>query len=631
MKKVLSVLLCIIMTFSFFTVAVSAAETEESTPIILVTGFLQTHLYSEEDGEKTSIWFPDIINAVKSLRGRLTDIITSVFSLFLGNPEHIGDALGSYVGSLFSDLKYLPDGSSEKPVRHYENDPAKRNVASFGKNGNENKLNAYSVYLDYICNNGYADAENVFTFEYDGRADAITIADELRDFIKAVKEYTGKSKVTLLGVSYGGQIIETYLHYYRNELDVKKAVLCVPSLKGTNFSSQFLLGKVELALDDVIDFVESVIGSDIELYNLVRGVDPDRLSRAINAASVYAVDVVKNWSSVYSLSTTESYEEIKDAFLDPVYSAEIIEKNDIIHYEIMPEIENTLRDCEALGIDISITACSGIELCFGGGANSDLLLAVDDTTGAYCTLMGERFSDGYSTKGTSCGISSHNHLSPEMNIDASTAYLPESTWFIDGSYHAMFQYEDYGMELMAKLVCTDELKDVHSNPEFPQFVCSDNPHRGIYGEFDSSTSGYLNSRDKYFVIENKFKNSPVIITDITVKGIDIAFPENIDVTLKPGETAEISFTGDVPEISAAKAEITVNYLKLDDAIMYSRDFAITINNGQPQEYDAEIIEDEYFNGKNTSPFPPLKKLILSFIYPVKIVVFVLNLLNPFAK
>ncbi len=633
MKKNISVILCIVMMLSVCSVAAAAIEKDEETPVILVTGFLQTYLYTEEEGEERGLWLPEIKDILANLKGgTLPELLASVFGFFLGDPEKTGDTVGKLIGNFLEDLRCLPDGSSALPVKHYENDPAIRNIASLGKDGNENKLNSYSMYFDYLCENGYANAENLFTFEYDGRDDAITNAEKLRDFIKAVKEYTGKSKVTLLGISFGGQIIETYLHYYRNELDVKKAILCVPALNGTDFISRLLLGNIELSLDDTIDFFENILCSDLEVYNLAKGVEPEKLNKALNAASVYIAENVKYWSSIYSLSSTECYEELKETFLDTEESAAIIENNEIIHYEIMPAIEETLKDCQNLGIDVAMTVCSGIEPCFGGNSSSDFLLDVDDTTGAYCTVIGERFADGYKAKGTNCSDSAHNHISPKMDIDASTAYLPENTWFIEGAYHANFPFEDYRMELMAKLTCTDELKDVHSDSAFPQFVCTDSPHKGIYGEFDSSTSGYISSEDTAFVVENKYiTDSPVKILEITAKGMDIAFPEDIDITLKPGETAEIPFTGDVPEVNATRAEITVSFLKLNDGIIYSRDFDITINNGTSEAPAEETTEDEHFNGKNTSPFSETKKLILNFIYPLKIVIYVLGLLNPFAK
>ena len=65
-----------------------------------------------------------------------------------------------------------------------------------------------------------------------------------------------------------------------------------------------------------------------------------------------------------------------------------------------------------------------------------------------------------------------------MEIDASYCYLPDNTWFVDGLYHGMTFNEDYTRELAIRLLLTDELTDVFTDPAFPQFRASANMANG---------------------------------------------------------------------------------------------------------------------------------------------------------
>ena len=617
LKKIVCIILSLVMIFSVTGVAFAEKSEKYDTPVIVIPGFMQTALRTvTEDGIIEKVWLPDFLGKPEVLVEDLPQLIISLFGVFKDDPEGLGDALMELIADLAPGMFCNPDGTSIHPVEHQENDPAKRNMA-YIKSGEENvDMQAYYTFANYICENGYADAENVFVFEYDGRMDAMILADELRTFIGRVKEYTGKDKVTLFGVSYGRQIAETYLHFYMDDNDVEKAVLQVPSLGGTNFADRILLGKVEFALDDVIDIAECIMKSDTEFNRILKDASPEFFSRLLNGISPRLSEFARYWGSVYSLTTPELYENLKKTFLDETASAELIKRNDIIHYEVMPQVQNTLLKCQEKGIYVAIHAASGHQLALGGEENSDLLLSVKDVTGAATTLFGKRFKDGYKGVGTNCSNEKHNHISPSGEIDATTAFLPEHTWFVDGQHHAMFQYENYGLTLAAKAVCTDELKDVHSDPAYPQFRVSDNPHRGVYAEFDCSTSGFIGEGDTKLIVENTYKNNTIRLVSVKVKGADISFGKVSDITLKPGEKAELSFTGDLSDADSTKAAITVKYLKRDTvSTVTERKFDFTLQNGVTDEKGELIVDNEYYNG-DTSGMPFLQRMIHAVTYVI---------------
>ena len=612
MKKVICIIVSLVMIFSITGFAFAKREQPIETPIIIIPGFLQTNLQFENgDGTIEKVWVPDFLGKLDIVGENIPDILLSLVKALADNPEALGESLMDMLSDLMPKMMCNPDGTSLYNVLTYENDPEKRNLKSIKNSDEEVHMQAYYTFANYICKEGYAKEDNVFIFEYDGRMDAITNAEQLRTFVKAVKEYTGKDKVTLFGVSYGGQIEETYLHLFMDDGDIEKAVFSVPSLGGTNFGERLLGKNVDFALDDVVDIIESMTGSDTQYSRILKDVDSEFFSRALNGVADGISEYARYWGSVYSLTAPEYYDGLKEKYLDSELSAELIRKNDIIHYEIMPAVKDTLNECRRRGIDIAIHACSGLELALGGEENSDLLLPVTAVTGATCAPMGKRFADGFTGAKTECSNPDHHHVSPSMEVDASTAYLPENTWFVDGSHHAMFQYENYGLELAAIATCTDRLKDVHSDPEFPQFRSSDNPSRGIYAEFDSSLAGFVSEKDSKLTVENVYRKNKVKVLSVTAKGADLDFSFDKNEILKPGEKLEINFSGELPKGNAERIAVTVKFIKLDAiSALTDRTFDFTFLGGEKTESSGEITDNEFYLG-GTSGMPVLKRAVVA--------------------
>ncbi len=584
MKKVISLILCVAMLAASLTVFASAQQSEKNdTPVIFVPGFLQPYMFieNEEEGQEDFyVWLPHIETIINRIIEDLPNFLRALFGLVGGDVRGFGEVLGGGAYAVAEKMRCNPDGSSIYPITHYNNDPAEANGANLKKivdKEGERKNFLFEDFADYLAANNYKDYEDIFIFEYDSRHDAIEIADELREYIKAVKEYTGAPKVNVFTVSYGGLITSCYLYSYMQECDVEKVVMNVPPLQGTDFPDRLFRATVDLPLYTIVDFAESVLGIGTDIASLVANADNSFFNTLLNAASSGMIDVVQYWGSVYSITSTDYYEGLKRDFLDPVESTKIIENTDKIHYEIMPAMAQTFEKCREYGIGVSILTCTGANIIFGGTLDGDILVPTYSASGAKTADYGKCFENGYEPIGTACSDPSHNHVSPDMQIDATCAYLPENTWFLDKSYHAMFELEDYSLALFAKLLCTDELKDVHSDPNFPQFEYSYNPHRGIHAGFDSSLPGYISSTDTALVVKNLYKSSPIVITKITAEGSGLSFNIPAGKIIKPGQSLEISCSGTVPDVSATRCVVQVSYLKIGSGIK-TMSIPMTINN-----------------------------------------------------
>ena len=90
--------------------------------------------------------------------------------------------------------------------------------------------------------------------------------------------------------------------------------------------------------------------------------------------------------------------------------------------------------------------------------------------GATFAPLGTTLGDNYVAKGTYCSNPSHNHLSPDGMVDATTGLLPCTTWFFKGQSHEDLANNDVVLTLATELMTDDNMVDVYSNPvAYPQF------------------------------------------------------------------------------------------------------------------------------------------------------------------
>ncbi len=612
MKKILAIVLCLILLMSNAALFASAKEEAENVPVIYVPGFMQCYMFIEEEGkEDYYLWLPHKEAIFQRIIDDMPNFLKSIAGLiFKSDFETFGQTMGGGAYAVAEKMSCNPDGSPMYNTSHYINDPAVSNseylkdTTGLDKDRKNFLFNDFSFYLD---ENGYTDLKDTFIFEYDFRMDPITIAEELRTFIKDVKDYTNSEKVNLYTVSYGGLIAAAYLYSYMDEGDINRAVLNVPPLQGTDFPDRLFRKNVNLPLGSLLDLVESVLCLETDIGVAIENLNTSSLDEMMDGASTSLLDVVKNWGSIYALTAPQYYDGMKRDFLDPVANKAVIEKNDMIHYEIMPKMKELFEECDEKGIEVAIISCTDSKICLGGDLNGDVLVPTFSSSGATVAPIGNRFSDGYKAVGTTCSSTGHNHISPAMTVDASSAYLPERTWFVDGSFHAMFEKEEYLMALSAKLLFTNELETVHSDPNFPQFETSYNPHRGIHAKFNKSLSGYLSKEDTALVIENIYASSPIIITGIEMKGTDLSFKLPAKKLLMPGEKIEVPFSGKIPEGSAIRRDVEISYKKALGSIVFT--LPITVNNGAAPEYNGSLTE------VNEAPLlqPSLTKLLYKLV------------------
>lgn len=581
MKKIIGILLCFAVVVSCCGTAAFARENKNDDPIILISGFLCTQLYKDYGTENEErVWLLDIGKVTDRLGDNLPEAFKALAGLAVGKTEKLGKTLGEGARDILDDLSCNPDGSSKYSVTHYPNNPETSNIEYMLANGEER--NVYEKnFCKYLA--GLTDASKVYCFQYDSRFDAITIAGQLNDFIQEVKAYTGSERVRIFALSYGGLISSSYLYLY-GDSSVSKLIMSVPALGGTNLPDSLFRGNIEFPVETIAEFFETVLGAESNFARMFEGDDFKKINAVVKAAVPYALESLKYWGGIWSLCSADLYDELKADFLDPVENKALIEKTDKIHYEIMPAIPATLKNAQANGIDVAILCGTGSSIAVGGELNGDVVLPASKVSGAACAPLGSRFENGYTGIKTTCSNPDHVHVSPSMEVDASSSYLPENTWFIDGQYHGQYYYEEYTRSLVTKLLLTDDIKDVYSDPDFPQFEYSNHAYRNIHVKFNQSSTGYLSSADTALVIENVSTDSMIKILSVTLSGTELDFDVSQAKMLSSGEKVEIPFEGKIPAVSAVSSQITVSYIEVGSINPFCVDtFDIMINNGEAAE------------------------------------------------
>ena len=609
MKKIISILLCAVLVFSTCAFAVSASSNVKGDiteyPVIIVPGYSSTNLYygdSLETGE--SVWGLDFDHVLNRVLARIAELGIGLGIFAWGNADYITDVLAEEMTALFEKLRCNPDGTSAYELHLDYTEAKDKNSAYLIENVPDGKYQQETEIAAEIAE--YIGYENIYNFASDFRMGSEFCAGQLDDFIQSVKKHSGKDKVNLFAVSHGGQVTATYLTLYGYKNDVDNAVLTVPAIGGAGIAYDAMTANIEFDEECLLRFIENGTMTE-ENYNwLVKAQQLGFLDTLLNTLFPKLIPTLGYWGSLWDFIQPDKYESAKEQLLDKEESARLIKISDRFHYEIYPSMPEKLQKCIDNGMNISILAGTGTRVVTGMPLNSDGIISTPASTGATCAPVYERFADGYVQKNP-CG--GKDKVSPAMDIDASTAYLPDNTWFVDGLFHGMTNKDIYSRNLMLTLLLTDRITDVYSDKNYPQFKYSTNASHTVHATFDGCNEGILTSDAKNLVITNTSANSKVRIAAVMCDKLDLEFKVNPHITLKPGEKVEIPFTGDIPTVSNMAVGVTVCYVMDTVTPVGYRTQTFKLANGNPVAEKEGYVSIEAGTGLDTILPDAVKNLL----------------------
>ncbi len=606
MKKILCVLMSVVIlavSCLCFAQGYGFDDLEEGVseyPVIIVPGYSAAGLFTE-DGEQ--VWGPDIGGMALGLLENIAKTGRALGDFVTGDAQLLGDVVGEQVVKELGILRCNDDGTSAYPLHVLSTDAAVTNTANLNEMFPDGS-HTYELEIQAELKK-YLDPSRIYNFMCDFRMGAEFNAGMLRDYIDSVLEHSGADKVNIYSLSHGGQVTATYLALYGDDNKVDNVIMTSPAIGGAGIAYDPFAGEIDFDEETLIRFIEQGVMMEEDINWLVKANWLGILDDVLYAVKPYFYEVMGNWGSIWDFMPIDKYDEAKELLLDETKQAGLIEKTDRFHYDIYPTIGERLQYLrEEYGMNISIIAGYGNRIISGMNEDSDSIITLSSATGATTPEFGKRFADGYVQVNDCDG---KYKVSPDMTVDASTCYLPDNTWFVKDMFHAFVVFDDYTMELVMKLLLTDGITDVYSDEKFPQFRDSSSYCHSVWAHFDNSDSGYVNSDSNKLVVTNVCKNSSINITAVVCKGLDIQFKVDPTVKLAPGESIEIEYVGEIPQVSGKQFDVTVYYLADNLTPAGYRTQGYTVMNGEAVEGGEGVVDaDEPTIGGFIADF--LKKL-----------------------
>lgn len=560
-KKFLCFFLSITLLFCSVSFSIQAKDETpafewDGHPLIFIQGYSGPKLIRDRGLEtEEQVWTFDPLDVVGNVGLNLFDIIGSVADYAKGDTAPFIECFRNLTAEWFDNISMNPDGTSKYNISSYPYYIEEANV----KYINEEKNGKYlpmteGEFIEDLSRT--IPEERIYIFNTDWRRSHLDNCEHLMKFIDEVLEYTGSDKVDLYGMSHGGQLVATYLYYHGTEGKVDNAVMNSPAIGGTSLVME-LLGEDPVAFDlnELLRFGGVMLHTELDLRWLGNILPAEFLNSLLKTAfNEVLLPYVIRFGSIWDLMDTETYVKLRDVYLDPVENAKIIEKADKMHFECMPNMSEGLKKAQAAGVNIGILANYGSHIGTGKEVDSDFIIDTVNTSGATPATFGERFPEGYKQLNTTCTDPTHNHVSPTRTLDASTCYLPENTWFNYEQYHTQTWWDTYTRALLLELVLTDNIKDVHSDPRFPQFEIAQSPLDGVYAKYNGpQSSGYYSDSSDTITLRN-LSEAAIEIQSVTINGkaVDIGGKVKLkksgtyDLKYKPQNneflTVEIAYT-----------------------------------------------------------------------------------------
>ncbi|MBR2418289.1 MAG: hypothetical protein IKB12_06615, partial [Clostridia bacterium] len=469
MKKIVSLLLVLVMAFTIVMPAAAIDLRQDGSTIPVITIYGDGEPLYDTEGNKI-FHFRELVNqlmssAKDSLGESLVNMLKPFFVDGIVNDEwdSFYAVLEQEMSRIFAKSRYSKDGEN---INGSDVHPDRRQtMADFASRDTE-KLNGSYHARDY-------------QFWYDWRQDPYKTADEFHAYIEAIKETTGKDKVSVLARCLGTSVLMAYIEKYGT--DSLHGIAFNGSIAaGAEIVSEMISGKSDidltalsrmladlsndgtlgldgfiLATIDLLATAVAALGFDIEETAI-----HEKLAPGVFAAGTRATFFT--WPGYWALVTPEDYEDALTGVFGPEGSkerqeyAKLIEKVEYYHMNVTRKIPELLKDAEKNGVKVGVIAKYGYQLApvvESKDMVADQYVTVEKASfGATTTTIYDTFSDEYIAEKAKTGAD--KYISPDKHIDASTCLFPDSTWFTKGISHST--WTDLETALLFQVITADK-------------------------------------------------------------------------------------------------------------------------------------------------------------------------------
>lgn len=488
-KKLIALILCVSLLIPAAVLGVSAAEKKtdctdecEFYPTIIIPGLGQSSVcvtddngefLLDKDGKKISA-FPAYIQIGDIIKKAALPL---VLSLLTQKDMGLSDALKEVIRSCFGinqvDLK--AQVVTNVKVEKFPYSFAECNEYEMSVINSHIPFNKYDTDLPY---------DHLYYFTYNSFGNHIDTALELYDYIQMVKEQTGHDKVNIVPISQGGTIASAMFDY-KPEIydDLHKVIFIVPCLDGSTIIGDVFNDRVTFLNPDYLynGFLEEsrlLDKNTAKLIEVLARILPDDVfvGALSGAVDVLVGEIMTRSTSMWAMCPSGDYPTAREKYLSAPEMADIREQTDK-YYKAQLNSRANIQKLVDKGIQVFNVAEYDYAVINVGESwnkeNGDYIIQLDSTAmGTYAANCGETLPADYVQANTSpnCSDPTHNHISPDNVVDASTGLLPDHTWYFDNQRHDLTQHNDVILEIAFELIAHDDVTDVYADPRFPQFL-----------------------------------------------------------------------------------------------------------------------------------------------------------------
>lgn len=503
MKKFLAVFLSLVIFVMIIAPMSAMAEDTckcDTVPIIYVRG-RATILTDKDDPNSQSLpYVPDgfVENALKELvpvytKGYLTNDFSEFKALFT---KYMAEA---YKDFALDNNGEIANNSGYKTADYWKNNP----IYDIHKPSN-----------DVTTPEGATNELYKYFYQYDCRLDPCDIADDLHEYIQAVKEVTGHSRIKILARCLGTTILSAYLAEYGWE-DIDDVVLYNPICFGTEVTDSLFNGELYFDADAVDFFANQNLDDSLPLTLLKEvitlsnklnglGMTMDYFNKTATKVARYVTpDVMRvcygTTPGYWSMVSADRFEEARDYIFAGVEDeyAGLIAKINHYHETVGSKLSTIYKEMEADGVRISVIAKYGYQLypiVYDANQQSDMIVTCEQQApGTVTAPIGSTFDEEYINNAKLDGT--EKYISPDLAVDASKTLFPDTTWYIQNMKHNC--YPMILCPLIYRILRSDgEQMTVFSDENYPQYLAYEGK------ENDGDTIRPMTKEDKGDPIES---------------------------------------------------------------------------------------------------------------------------------
>ncbi len=523
MKKFLAVFLSLVI-FAMIIAPISVLADDsckcDTEPIIYVRGRASIHVNRDDKNSEELPNVPEgfIENALKELvpvytKGYLTDDFSEFKTLFT---QYMAEA---YKDFALDNNGNIANNSGYSTVDYWKNNPI--NDVHKPSNDTSTAKGATNEIYKYF-------------FQYDCRLDPCEIADDLHEYIQAVKEATGHSRIKVLARCLGTTILSAYLAEYGWE-DIDDVVLYNPICFGTEVTNSLFNGEMHFDADAVDFFASQNLDESLPLTLLKEvitlsnklnglGMTMDYFNKTATKVAKYVTPDVMRVSygttpGYWSMVSADRFEEARDyvfAGVEDEYAG-LIAKLNHYHETVGVKLTDIYKQMKADGVNVSIIAKYGYQLypiCYNANQQSDMIVTCEQQApGTTTAIIGSKLSDEYIANAKAAGTD--KYISPDLAVDASTTLFPDTTWYIQNMKHNC--YPEILNPLIYSLLRYDgEPMTVFSNESYPQYLIyegEENKGDTIRPMSDDDKGDPIESPDFFTLLKNIITNIVKIVIE----------------------------------------------------------------------------------------------------------------------